>query len=417
MKRILLGIALAFAGLAALYATGMISGEALAFGTFISAVSFLLYADRKHISREGVMFMRRTKKGMEIIDKIARLSPRFWNIIGYAGVGMAVIISIFIVSLLAETAYRIFTKQAGAGGAGIILPGPVSSPISVPGIFIVPWWIWIIGIIAVVVPHEMMHGILCRANKVRIKSVGWAFFLFVPAAFVEPDEKQLSKSKTLTKLKVYAAGSFANIAVAGMIAMLLMSQSGAFTQAGMAFPVIKDSPAFNSSLSGAIISIDGASVRSPEELKGILDSKLPGDAVTVGLSEIRNNQLTPLFSGFFPSNAGVIVDGRQKYVNVTLGENNGTAYLGVFLGGSAPAYITTLPDIAIGAYMLLFWIYTFSFGVGLFNLLPMKPLDGGPFFQEIISKYTPHAEKITKYVSIAMAMLVLFNLFGVYLVP
>ncbi|MBI4019545.1 MAG: site-2 protease family protein [Candidatus Aenigmarchaeota archaeon] len=416
MERILSGIILAFAGFTALYAAGIISIEGFVFVTFLSIVSFLLYADRGKIKREGIMFMRRTKKGMEIIDKIARLSPRFWNIVGYLGVVAAVIISIFIVSLLVETAYKILTKQAGAGGAGIILPGPVSAPISVPGIFIVPWWIWIIGIIAVVVPHEMMHGILCRANKVRIKSVGWAFFLFVPAAFVEPDEKQLSRSSTLTKLKVYAAGSFANIAAAGIIAMVLISLSGTFAHVGMAFPVIKDSPAFNSSLMGAIVSIDGTAVRSPEELKSILDAKSPGETVAIGLSEIKNNQLTPIFSGFFPSSAGVIVDGQQKFVNVTLGENNGTAYLGVFLGGSAPAYTTTLPDIALGAYMLLFWIYTFSFGVGLFNLLPMKPLDGGPFFQEIISKYTPHSEQITKYVSIAMLMLVLFNLFGVYLV-
>ena len=417
MDRVLVAIVGVLAGVVSLFAAGIISTEIFAFAAFAAMLSFLLYSDRKHVKREGFVFMRRTKKGRDFIDRIARASPAFWNAVAYAGIAVGVIASLAIISWLGETAYKILTKQAGGGGAGIILPGPVSSPVSVPGVFIVPWWIWIIGIVSVVVPHEIMHGVMCRISKVRISSVGWAFFLFIPAAFVEPDQKQLARAPVATKLKVYAAGSFANLAVAGIIALLLTFLSGAFVQAGTAFPFIKDSPAYDSNLTGAIISIDGARVMSAEDLKVILDVKSPGDTVSVGLVGIKSGQLTPIFSGIFPSHAGVVTGGSARFVNVTLGDNNGSAYLGVYLRGSAPAYSASLPGVALSAYMVLFWIYTFSLGVGLFNLLPMKPLDGGPFFQELIGKYTPHAEKITKYVSIVMAMLVLFNLFGVYLVP
>ena len=36
---------------------------------------------------------------------------------------------------------------------------------------------------------------------------------------------------------------------------------------------------------------------------------------------------------------------------------------------------------------LFFWLYVISFGIGLFNLLPLGPLDGGRMFMIVIKNY------------------------------
>ena len=46
---------------------------------------------------------------------------------------------------------------------------------------------------------------------------------------------------------------------------------------------------------------------------------------------------------------------------------------------------------------LFFWLYAISLGIGLFNLLPLGPLDGGKMFILVINKYIK-SEKIGKYI-------------------
>lgn len=416
MAKIVVAILIMALILTGLFHAGFIGIDLLAFLLFVSAVGGIFYADRKKMKREGIVFMRRTHRGRQFIDRVASSNRSFWNFFSYAGIFVGIIAMISIVLLLAVSGYQIITKEAGAGGAGIVLPGPVSSPVAVPGIFVVPWWIWIIGIIAVVVPHEFMHGVMCRLEKIKISSVGWAFFLFIPAAFVEPDEKQLAKAPSTVRMKVYAAGSFANLTMAAIILVVLTMIAGMFVPAGMHFQVVEDSPAHEASLSGAITFIDGVVVRSNEDILQILSEKSPGDAVSVKTVNLRNRDGLPVFSGGMIPEPGVLIGDEEKIMTVTLGENQGKAYMGVFVTNSVKAYNTSLSDIFILLYTVMFWVYTFSFGIGLFNLLPMKPLDGGPFFQELAGKFTSRADVITKHVSILMLLLVLFNLFGVYIV-
>ena len=81
----------------------------------------------------------------------------------------------------------LFTKPAASSGVGLVLP------FKAKGVFYVPFFYWIISIFVIAVVHEFSHGLIARANNIKVKSSGFAFLALlvpiIPAAFVEPDEK------------------------------------------------------------------------------------------------------------------------------------------------------------------------------------------------------------------------------------
>ncbi len=392
----------------------VISIDLALFIIFISFLGSLIFKDRKKVKLEGVMFMRRTEKGRDTIDRIARSHRTFWKFMSIAGVAVSIPALIIISAFLVNNSYLLLTKQTDEGAARLLLPAPVSSPTSAPGVFFVPWWIWIVGVAVVIIPHELFHGIMCRLEKIRIKSVGWVFLLFIPGAFVEPDEQQLKKAKRLVKLKVYAAGSFANIVVGSVAIILLLFSSGLFAQTGSSFLVIKDSPADAANLSGSITEIDGMKILSLDDLKSALSGKNPGDTVLV--KTLKNRDVAPVFAAVQPT-FSVVTAGEQAYsIQLAENPNNETKpYLGIEGSSFIPA-VTFLPGLQfLFLYHLLFWAFVFSIGIGLVNLLPLKPLDGGLFFEELLGKFTRKNKIIVKAVSITMLLLLLFNLVGPFL--
>src|SRR3989338_7210429 len=64
----------------------MISTDLALFIVFIAIVAALLYKDRKKVKLQGIMFIRRTQKGKNVIDKITKFSPRFWHYLGILGI-------------------------------------------------------------------------------------------------------------------------------------------------------------------------------------------------------------------------------------------------------------------------------------------------------------------------------------------
>ena len=113
----------------------------------------------------------------------------------------------------------------------------------------VPLGYGLISLATVLIVHEFSHGILSRVEKINIKSVGLLLFTILPGAFVEPDEEELVKSSRLSQLRVYAAGSMANIALA-IVALLIFSAVGTygipntFDENGIEIDrVVSDSPA------------------------------------------------------------------------------------------------------------------------------------------------------------------------------
>jgi len=100
---------------------------------------------------------------------------------------------------------------------------------------------WILSIFLIAVIHEFSHGVVGRAWKLKIKSSGFAFLSIlvpvIPAAFVEPDEKQTAKASARAQLGMLSAGPFSNVVFAALI-LLSMTRLNHGWSRSIAFPVL-----------------------------------------------------------------------------------------------------------------------------------------------------------------------------------
>lgn len=228
-------------------------------------------------------------------------------------------------------------------------------------------------------------------------------FSFFRGAFVEPDEESLKSSKKSSRLRVYAAGSVANITLA-IVALVLVSLISVgiphyFAEDGIAIDrVVSDSPSDGILKDGMILeSIDNQKINDSESYVNIVKSFKPGDNVTVQtdqcsysvvLSENPNNDSV----GFF----GIQASKHYVLLNDSLGP---------------------IPWVLFELLELFNWVFILNLGIGLFNLLPLKPLDGGHML-EILLTYKFQEKLVKQFVnalSAVMAMIVIFTIIANFL--
>lgn len=365
----------------------------LIFLMFIFALALVVYKDRKNIQTQGIILMRRTKRGVKWIDKIARTHPRFWNTFAVVSVVIGFFIMIFGTVWLVDNAYKILTGEI-EGGAGAVIPYPTGEPMIGMGYVLLPVWLWILAVVIIVFPHEFAHGIVARIENIRIKSLGWLLFLFIPGAFVEPDEKKVKKAKRISRLKIYSVGSFANFCIAGIILVLLLLLSFALhqfvTPIGVTYGgLINGSDAFTKNLTGVIIRVDEKNITTLEEFVDYMKLKSPGDVVEI---ETRNGNYSIRTIEYEKRAIIGIADARTAYTT----DEIGTAILNI--------------------HGTLLWIFILVLSVGMVNLLPIKPLDGGMMLEIVLEKITKHSRSMSNFISVLIALLLLFNVIGGYFV-
>jgi membrane-associated protease RseP (regulator of RpoE activity) len=316
------------------------------------------------------------------------------------------IIAGFLVMLLtsAELIWGTIKVFLGEGIPGI---QPVL-PIEAKGVFFVPFIYWILSIFLLALVHEFAHGIVARAYDIPVKSSGFAFLCLllpiVPAAFVEPDEKVVQKRPHRQQLGVFAAGSIANLLFAlvifGLFTFISPVLSSAFDETGIELAsVTKDGPAYNGGLrEGDIIQqINDRAIISSQNITQLLSNMTQGDNIEVVTA--------------------------NSSLNITLGahpDNNSTAYLGIqtkpyFVPNEkfVASYGAWAPPVLKWLTGFAFWLFMLNIGIGLFNLLPIGPLDGGRMFQLVclrVFKNKFAAMKVWMYVSVFFIILILANI-------
>jgi hypothetical protein len=73
---------------------------------FLASVALYVWRD-KELERHSILFIRRTKRGIKSIDRIAKRFPRFWNFYGWAGVFTGLISVVGALAMLLYTFYDI----------------------------------------------------------------------------------------------------------------------------------------------------------------------------------------------------------------------------------------------------------------------------------------------------------------------
>lgn len=351
----------------------------------------VLFRDRLKVEIQGPLLLRRTRRMRGFIDSIASGHPRLWKWILNAGIPVAFFFMFYMLYLMVMSLQNIFvTPQASLIVPGVDIPG---SPVYVPLGY------GILGLATVIVVHEFAHGILARVEGVRIKSIGLLLLAILPGAFVEPDEDDIKKVSPISKLRIYAAGSVANLILAGICFALFFGISAyampaAFQADGVQIDsVVPGSPASEVLKPGLVIeSINGMPTTNLTTYGMALKMIRVGEVITIDTDQGTFR----LKTGRNPNNSSRAYMGIRTSNHLKVRESVASVF-----GGTLPFALTYLEE-------LFFWIFFLNFAVGTVNLLPAKPLDGGLMFEELLRYRLP--ERIVKpavsYVSIFVILII-----------
>ncbi len=379
--------------------------ELIALAVFIALLTVFLIVKRKKLEVQKIVWpllyfvLYKTKLGLNAMDKISK-RKKLMKAFGVAGVWVGFVGMGFISFMLIWNIIHILTTPAVDSGVGIVLPIP-----GVKGIFYVPFFYWIISILVVASVHEFSHGMIARFNKVKIKSSGFAFLgvllPIIPAAFVEPDEKDLKKKKSMKQLQVFAAGPLSNIILGfiflGIFVLLAPPIAGQFDVGVNITGIEEDGAISNTSIAVGekIVSINNQSIIIIEDFITELNEKKPGDQINMETD-------------------------KSNY-SITLGanpDNPESPYLGIDLAKYeavkpevAEKFGTFIPGAELWIVKLIWWLYLLNFGIGIFNLVPVGPIDGGRMvYVSLREKYKKDkALKIAGWISLVFLALIVLN--------
>ena len=344
---------------------------------------------------EFPLIMWKTKRLRGFINRLANLSPKFWKWF----MNVALIICYGAMIYITYTILQSLTTIIEAPQVSVVLPG-----VDMPGSTIyVPFLPGFIALATVIIIHEFSHGILSRVEGIKIESIGLLLFLILPGAFVEPNEDELKKSSRLSRLRVYTAGSMANIVLA-VVAILVVSAISTFvipndfSEDGIEISrVIEGSPADNVLKDGMIIeSIDNQSVGSSNGYLNLVANSTPNQNMTITTDQ--GTYTIQLAKN--PSNDSRGFIGIQTSKHYVIKDDVKSVW-GDYL-----------PWVWFSILEIFQWIFILNLGIGLFNLLPIKPFDGGHMF-EILLSYKLREETykpIVRAVSIVLAIIIIASI-------
>ena len=336
----------------------------------IWAIAFVL---KDQLEKVGVevsfpVLMWRTTKLRGLVDRIANRAPRFWKWFMNAGIVISAFFMVFMAVLLLQS----LTTITEVSSVSLVLPG-----VEVPGSpFFIPFFSGFIALITVIIVHEFSHGILARVEKVDIKSMGLLLFAILPGAFVEPDEDEVKELDRPARMRIYVAGSMANLslAVVALIIMTLISSSvipAVFHEDGVEITRLTDDGNAHDYLKTGMIlkSINNYTIGDADDYSSAVRSLTPNK--TVSILTDQGSYSFKLKSN--PANHSLGYMGIQAKAHYLINDNYSNKFYSPYLW-----VLLDLPE-------LFMWIFMLNFSIGTFNLLPMKPLDGGALFEDLMS--------------------------------
>ena len=386
----------------------------------------------KPLTLFGPALMLKTVRGRATLDAIARRSRRFWNAYGDLGIILSLVAMAGMVILLLWEAVLVVGLPSSAA------PQPAEA-LALPGINpFIPIGYGLVALIVGVVLHEYSHGILARANNVKVKSLGVLWLVIPIGAFVEQDDEEMMKAPARSRDRIAAAGVMANFALAlvfFLILSMVVSTSLHPKADGVGvYAVIAGTPAHNASLApGDIItSVNGTATPNTVDLRSALGATHPGQSVLVSWYSQADSRVVSAnvtlgeASAFIPGLTGnaskAAFFGIEEYVLppqvltsvLTNPFGNGAQQAGLTGGGTAstPFLFLALPFVSLeplqgapaafytvsGPFAFLgvngvlvltnmaYWLAWMNVLLGLSNALPAVPLDGGFLFRDAMTK-------------------------------
>jgi len=357
---------------------------------------------------------------------------------GTFGVVMVVLVSVFItVMLVLSVRYTLILQPEPSGIYKpqniLLLPGIneyVPSTLAV----------WLAFVITIAV-HEFGHGFLCRVENITVKGMGILLAVIPIGFFIEPDEEELDRTKGMPKARMFGAGIANNLVVgfSCLVLLVLLIGVAAPTTSPVIHGIYKDYPAYEAGVpQGSVVkTVNGVPVTTRDDIAGILNTTKPGEPVTLQVEKdalISDYTFTLASwpadisrpSGFMgvqyydgaaiKQAIGSMLSpfGVLQFLIIPFDTSTNAQFLRVLAFDSPDEQYYEVPfDGYWGVIHLLFWCGWININVGIFNAIPMIPLDGGYILREGVDrlldrrgwlKYAPHIVSTVSYVMLVMLM-------------
>jgi hypothetical protein len=370
----------------------------------------VMYFNRHRVKMEKFLFplfyivMYRTRLGLNAMDKYSKKYPRLLNFIGISSVVIGFIGMIFVFYTILLSSLNILSDPLKAEqGAKLLLPG-----IEFQGIRL-SFFHWIISIFVLAIVHEFSHGLLARLHRVRVKSSGFAVLGIIlplfPAAFVEPDEKELGKKSKKAQLSMFAAGPFSNLLLAGLIFVVMFFFLNPFagslveSEGVIITNLDEEYPFYDTgvSLGENIIELNGITIKNVNEFLDEIKKIKPKDEVSIR----TNHSIYTLIAAQHP-------------------KDKDRGYLGLNIGPESKDYKKSIID-KVGKFpistflwfnLLIYWMFLLNFFVGLINLFPIIITDGAKMLYVALSFFVKDEGRLKKTwtgINILCILLLLVN--------
>ena len=385
--------------------------------------------------------MVRTDKGQKTLEKISK--PRkFWRIYGEISLwvcwGAMFIVAIGIILAIVAA---LFFGPADPRPVSELVAIPGLSPI-------IPLGYGVFAFVICLVIHEFGHGIQARAHGMNVRNFGLLMMGPLPlGAFAEPEYSEIIKSPRRERQRMFAAGPATNIFAAFILVIVLGQVAAQFAAADPGVhtnQIVVDSGADEAGLEAwdVIISINDTEIVNADDFADVMEDLSAGQIVPMeviryetGKTEILEVNLTDKYDYYIDM-------GYEEDTLDAMGVEKGDAFLGVNnpSGGTAGVdrlagwahpdfesnalgYLITVPintvqilftpfeyqgvaihpaeeemldsgdgwlasSLGLDGLMilinLLFWLIWVNILLGLTNLFPMIPFDGGHLFKDIV---------------------------------
>jgi len=321
--------------------------------------------------------MYKTSLGLSKMKSWSHNKPKLFLFLAYLSIFVGVVGLVLSFLFMFYQLYLVVDLDLTQGG-GLVLPIQTESG-TVGGIPVVapPFLEWLVALVVLVVVHEFAHGVISQRFDIRIKSSGFAFGSLIapilPAAFVEPDEKQLKKAKWWKQIAVFGAGSTSNF-IFGSLFLGCWIVMGLWLNSFVEFGSIDFVSIDNESglydyniTSGRILELNGMS--DSEEMYIYMQNLSLDEELNLTIES--DNVTQSVFINAIPG----VKDSEKGRIGIYLDTEN----LIVPVEGKEVAV-----SVIDRVNSFLFWLWLLNIGIGIMNLLPLWITDGGQILRTLL---------------------------------
>ncbi len=348
----------------------------------IYALAVLLKADKHGIIAKPYYLMLKTVVFNSWIERIGGRFRRGWLAFFDIGAAMGIGLLVFVIYSFINNAIGLFKHSSSAGPTLLIIPLPGLTI----GWDVFPYILFAIAVL--LIPHELAHGIASVLDKVPLKSSGVFMAVFLPGGFVEIDEENLAKRKARTKLRVFAAGSFTNVATWALVLVLLVALYQPAPAGVLVTGFTGGSPAQAQGMPqwSVITAVNGTQISGVQDLTAYMVKVTPGSLVRVQLSN--------------PSQTVNVPTTRSD-------TNSSRALLGISSANYFPLRFAFLPvQSSFQMFTAFGWLQLILLGVALVNMLPLFPFDGDRYLDTVLGvlglKNTRNVRTVASVISLGL---------------